>query len=456
MEDKPTLGNMPMAQLERPPRGALATLGLFLLGNGEAIRRLAATRQLWLVGLLFTFSAGLAREYDAEDLLAEPWHLLIAPGASWAAATALWLFVQFSGFGRWAWSPATHDPTLPPGSPPHVDAPPTVVPLAPRLLDSYLAFLGLFWLTAPLAWFYGIPYERLMSAGEAANTNLTTLQLVALWRVVLMIRVLNVLYGIGPIVASIIVLLFGDALMLAALVAIPVPIFAIMGGVRLGDAERVFATAALTGRILGTFAGLVLGLAWMCSFSARRRWGWNISQPPVPLLPLAITAMVAIAWWCVWLPFTQPEQQLRHRVEHALRSNDFATGLNLLATHEADQFPPHWDPPPRVGYANTTPDPVEVLLYLVDHPMAERIHRLYEQKLLNQGRYLMNFHGQDPAALRKLVTLLERMPDASRLLHPKDWEMGLFKELERHDQRNLGADLHQRITALLARYPEKP
>lgn len=193
----------------------------------------------------------------------------------------------------------------------------------------------------------------------------------------------------------------------------------------------------------------------MYSYSARRRWRWNISQPPVPLKPLTITAVVAITWWCAWLPFTQPEQQVRHRVEQALRTNDFATGLTLLATHDADQFPPHWDPPPRIGYANSRPDPVEVLLFLVDHPMAEQIHRLYEQKLLNQGRFLARYHRQDPAALRNLVTLLERMPDASRLLHPREWEQGLYRDLSScRDNNQMRVELRNRIAAVLARYPK--
>lgn len=373
MEDKPASDHVPMARLDRPPRGALATYGLFLLGNGEAIRRLAATPRLWLVGFLFTFSAGLAREYDAEDLLAEPWHLLIAPGASLVAATALWLFVQLSGIGRWVWSPdQPQEPSAQPDTEPGLEAPRANPPPAPRLLDSYLAFLGLFWLTAPLAWFYGIPYERMMSAGEAASSNLWTLLLIAWWRVVLMIRVLQVLYGIGGVVASIIVLLFGTVVMLIALFTMPVPIFAVMGGVRLGESDRLLASLAFSGRILGTLAAFVLGLAWLLSFSARRRWSWNISITPLSLKPLMILTVIAITWWCAWLPVTQPEKRLRGQVERALRANDFATGLSVLASHDVEDFPPHWDPPPRIGYASVRPDPIAVLMYLQDHSSALR------------------------------------------------------------------------------------
>ena len=461
MEDKPASDHVPMARLDRPPRGALATLGLFLLGNGEAIRRLAATPRLWLVGLLFTFGAGLAREYDAEDLLAEPWHLLIAPGASWMAATALWLLVQFNDRKRWVWSSAkAQNPSTQPDTESGPEAPPITPPRAPRLLDSYLAFLGLFWLTAPLAWMYGIPFERFQSAGEAASSNLWMLTVIALWRGVLMIRVLHVLYGIGGVVASVIVLLFGDVLMLIALTTIPVPIFAIMGGVRLGEADRSLAMLALVGKFLSAIGAVVLlGLLWVTTSLDKRRWSWHVAAVTVPLRPLVILALVAIAWWCAWLPLTQPEQQLRHQVEQALRQNDFATGLSVLASHEPERFPPHWDPPPRIGYADNRPDPGDVLLFLLDHPHGERCQRIFEDKLIAQGWIYAMHLRRNRTALSNLVTLLERMPNAERLMHPT------FPE---HDRDRYGYGLHQalsqvgdsgdpalgqRINTLLERYP---
>ena len=137
-------------------RGTLLTYGLFLLGNGNAIRRLAATPHLWLVGLLLTISAGLAREYDAEYLWAEPWHVLIAPVASFCAATALWIFVQLSGIGHWQWlSPSAIDKIRDYDTHEKQEKQPT-----PSSIINFVAFLGLFWMTAPFAWFYGIPYEH--------------------------------------------------------------------------------------------------------------------------------------------------------------------------------------------------------------------------------------------------------------------------------------------------------
>jgi hypothetical protein len=461
MEDKPASTNVPMERLDRPPRGALATFGLFLLGNGEAIRRLAATPRLWVVGLLFTFSAGLAREYDAEDLLAEPWHLLIAPGASWAAATVLWLLVQIGGFRRWMWSPARPSvSSTTPDTDNSLEPPPTDPPPAPRLLDSYLAFLGLFWLTAPLAWFYGVPFERVQSAGQAASSNLWLLTLIALWRVLLMIRVLHVLYGIGGVVASIIVLFFGNALMLAALFAVPVPIFAVMGGVRLGPGEQSLAFLAMAGKFVGTITLFILFLLWLSTVLDRKRWGWNVATTTVPLTPLTLVGVVAIAWWCAWLPVTQPEQQLRGRVERALSAGDVATAVAVLSHHPPEAFPPHWDPPPRIGYGQTKPEVIDVLFHLLDHPQAERMQEIYEYKLASEGYLLEGRLQRDPRLLERLVTILERSPHAERMMHPPlsprererywhgvDWTLSRFED-------HPDAGLRNRIQALRARHPE--
>lgn len=461
MEDKPAFDHVPMEPLGRPPRGALATFGLFLLGNGEAIRRLAATPRLWLVGLLFTFSAGLAREYDAEDLLAEPWHLLIAPGASWVAGTVLWLLVQLGGWGRWPWSPAKpRTSSTQVFGDEEIESPPANPPPAPRLLDNYLAFLGLFWLTAPLAWFYGIPFERVQSAGQAASSNLWLLTLIALWRVVLMVRVLHVLYGIGGVVSSIIVLFFGNALMLAALMSMPVPIFAVMGGVRLGPGEQSLAFLALAGKFVGSITLFFLFLLWLSTFLERKRWSWHVATTTVPLTPLTLVAVVSIAWWCAWLPVTQPEQQRRGQVERALLSGDFATGVAVLSQNPPEDFPPHWDPPPRIGYAQTKPEVIDVLFHLLDHPQAVRMQEIYEYKLASEGYLLETRLSREPRLLERLVTILERSPHAARMMHPPlsprelgryghgiDWVLSQFE-----DHQDVG--LRNRIQALRARHPE--
>jgi hypothetical protein len=142
------------------------TLLRYLIGDRQAILEVAANpHALWL-GLLFVLSAGFAREYDGEDLLHEPWHLLIPLAAS--LASSFFLYTIAYGAQPLPWGQRR------------------------PFFAGYRSFLGLFWMTAPLAWLYAIPYERFWSEGDAARANLATLGLVAAWRVVLMIRVLQV------------------------------------------------------------------------------------------------------------------------------------------------------------------------------------------------------------------------------------------------------------------------
>ena len=90
-----------------------------------------------LIGVVLVISAGLAREYDGEDLIHEPWHALRPLGASLASGTTLFLVAHVaalvkSGKGE--------------GAP-------------PSFFRAWRTFLGLFWFTAPMAWLYAVPYE---------------------------------------------------------------------------------------------------------------------------------------------------------------------------------------------------------------------------------------------------------------------------------------------------------
>jgi hypothetical protein len=68
----------------------IGTLLGYLISNRTAILALASHSRAWMVGLVFVLSAGFAREYDGEDLLHEPWHLLLPLAASLAASFFLY------------------------------------------------------------------------------------------------------------------------------------------------------------------------------------------------------------------------------------------------------------------------------------------------------------------------------------------------------------------------------
>ena len=104
----------------------IVTLFRYLIGDREAVLAIAGTRHSLWVGFLFVLSAGLAREYDGEDLLHAPWYVLLPLAASLVASFLL--FYLAYGVAR------LKEAAMPP------------------FFTAYDRFLGLFWMTAPLAW----------------------------------------------------------------------------------------------------------------------------------------------------------------------------------------------------------------------------------------------------------------------------------------------------------------
>src|SRR5262245_32484623 len=165
----------------------LADLFWFFLGDADAIRRLVANPWALAVGALLVLSAGLARNYDTRDLRAQWWRLLIPFAASTAAAGILFGVVTLL-----------------------IRAGSAIAPLG-------WGILGLFWLTAPFAWLYGLPFERLLPPGRAARARLGALAVVAACRVAVMTRCVSVLCGCG----------WGEALLIVLYFAIPTALLAV-------------------------------------------------------------------------------------------------------------------------------------------------------------------------------------------------------------------------------------
>jgi len=296
----------------------------YLLGDRHAILQIAADpRAIWL-GALFVLSAGFARGYDGEDLLHEPWHLLLPFAASLGTSFVLFCVT---------WAPVR------------------LKEAAPPLPVAYRAFLGLFWLTAPLAWFYAVPYERFLSPLDATRANLWTLGLVAVWRVFLVVRVVTVLMGYRAWQAVSLVMLVADAEAFLALHFLPRPIIPFMSGMRVTDSEYLVARVG-DGLQTVTFLSLPLWIAGAVAVTCVSKPHWQAPRPaePVASRGLTILAIASVMVWLLILPFTQPEQILRRRVEQALREGRIADALAEMSAHERSDFPPHWDPtPPATG-----------------------------------------------------------------------------------------------------------
>jgi hypothetical protein len=368
----------------------IRTLFRYLVGDRGAIVEIATDPRAVWTGLLFVLSAGFAREYDVTDLLHEPWHLLLPLGAS--LLSSFLLFTLAYGIAVLKGAPIR------------------------SFFTAYRSFLGLFWMTAPLAWLYAIPYERFLTPGAAVVANLLTLGLVSAWRVALMIRVLQVILEYRARTAAFLVLLFADGVALTLMYFLPVPLIDVMGGIRLSEGDRVLQGVAQVTCTLGALAlpVLLLGAGIGGAFS-KPIWRGPVftpavrQQPSRGLLGLAVSSVLV---WGLILPFTQPEQQRRRHVEDALDAGDIRAAVAEMSAHERNDFPPYWNPPPRVVWMQSSGTSVSlnqllaILQEIADTSAAPWVRVMY----LNKLRDALPFGYQDrefPRARALLRRLLE-------------------------------------------------
>lgn len=386
----------------------------YLVGNRQAILQIASTHGALGLGALFVLSAGLAREYDGADLYHEPWLLLIPFVASTATSFLLYSLVYLAALRRFIERPAFG--------------------------PMYISFLALYWMTAPIAWFYAIPVERFMSAGDSTIANLYLLALVSLWRVILITRVVNVLFGASVFAAFWLVMLFADSVALGMLSLTPIPIINVMGGVRLSSSEIAIQSTALSIFLFGGMSWLVwlLGV-FLIGISGRRDW-------KVPSIELTRSSQIGRFAWalpiCVilgfigLLPFTQPEQQLRHAVENNLAKNRIDEAIRLMSKHVHSDFPPHWIPPPHLAYRDPRPKLLDILNVVAETDSAAWVQKIFADKLesdISNYSWGVRHHWAfewNAVEKDRFLSVMERLPQGAAILSR---HAGLFFEIAESD-----------------------
>jgi hypothetical protein len=220
----------------------------------------------------------------------------------------------------------------------------------------------------------------------SVRVNLWLLAIVATWRVILITRCASVLLGARYGAALVIVMLFADVLVLAILAYTPMPIFNIMGGIRLTESEELILGAAFLVKAVGI---LTLPIWFVCTLSVLLA-----SEPPwTPLVSdaspgarvsgkLWLLAGISILIWIGILPYSQPPQQLKRRVGINFAHNDFAGAVRLMAKHDRNDFPASWDPPPWPGYGQDEPPLSLVLMELIESDIQGWVRDLYVDKFL--------------------------------------------------------------------------
>jgi hypothetical protein len=280
----------------------------FLLGESEAIRRLAAWRPTLGVGAVLVLTAAVAREYDREYLVERP-ELLLLPFAASLGVAAL----TYGSLRLFALR----------GPPEHARG-------------RFRVYLGLFWLTAPLAWLYAVPVERFLAPVPAALFNVCLLAAVAIWRVWLIARVSTVLFGAGFRRALGAILLPSSLLVLVLSFASQISLVGVMGGISLAPETRILVNAAHVA-FLGSIAAGVASLVLLGAAKAVPTTAVPPASPSrFPVLPLAVLLLL----WLGIAAYPQVEVRRHARVDAFLADERYRETLDLLSASEPRDFAP--------------------------------------------------------------------------------------------------------------------
>ena len=311
------------------PEMTARTLWKYQLGDRTAIEAVARSRAAFLTGLILVLLTAIPRHYDQLAISEQPLRWLFGP-LLFSAGSGTFLFV-FVYLLRTAWRIRKGD-----------------VQKTQGLLSSWVGFMGLFWMTAPIAWLYAIPVERLFESPIThARANLTLLGIVSAWRVCLFARVMQVAcrWDFGRAICWVIA---SACLEVVALVfyspTLGRQIMAGMGGMRNSPAEDVLAAAmssTLVGALIAGPVALLLGV-----FGP---WGKGAAALPrrsADRIPFAGLALASIAWIAISI-LPQVEVLRNARVDRLVRNGESRAALELMNQFEPGAFAPARELPPK-------------------------------------------------------------------------------------------------------------
>jgi hypothetical protein len=387
----------------------LVDLFHFYLGDAETIRRLAADPWTLAIGGILVLSAGLARHYDTHDLRRQGWRLLIPFAASTLAASLLFLVIVQQTRGT-----------------------------SPVALG--MGILGLFWLTAPFAWLYGLPFERLWRAQKAARARRLALALVAAMRVAVMTQCVAALLDYSLV----------QSLGVVACFALPTALLAMSAAlIFLHQPEnRWLSLSAVQGsakKVVDAMSGALVDFDEDDSESRFEQDPRTVSGPPLdalsiipepPLIPLdklphrdtahmmgigggcsslillvglllALKALIpeptvwprvlptemdvpspdvwsavilTVLFWIPWLLWRQSGQRRRTLFVDRLHYGSLAETVRDLANHWPSDFPPNWNPASALAREDLLPRMLDAVCLAAKLPSTSWVRTSFLEK----------------------------------------------------------------------------
>lgn len=292
-----------------------------LIGDRQAILRIAATPWAILVGTVLVLSAGIARNYDHLDLLRDKEWFIGPFVASLVTSVFVYLWVY-------------------PGLKLHT--------IQPRE-RFFLTFLNLVWLTAPCAWLYGIPVEKFTDMYTATIWNIGFLAAVSLWRVALIVRALTVLTGARWLRAALVILVPASVEMFFGSMSKALSLVGIMGGVRLPPQDQLLLTATnYTGMV--SFWTFVVGVVALFFVKGPAANPLSRDRAGFPGKTLWL-ALVCFGLWVSAAVPGYPQIWNRYELKRLFREVGAAEAVAFASSKKREDFPAiHYLAPEPRGY----------------------------------------------------------------------------------------------------------
>jgi len=392
----------------------------YLCGQGSAIREVAESRSALWTGIGLVLLTSIARNYD-QTFIGEKIFLWLFGSLLFSMVSGTWLYIIVYGwFVRRGAADADGN--------------------KPAFWSGWRGFMGLFWMTAPIAWLYAIPVERFYDSIIAAKLNLCLLAIVSFWRVALMARVFQVMAK-APFMMILVWVLLAAAVEVCVVVffggSFAKRIMAGMGGMRNSPEEEILysaMSAVFTVAFWAVPVALVTALLW-------RPFGRLTPLPGLQSRPIAWGSLtMLVLFWVVVAIVPQRELVNSVAVERMVASGQARAALDYLGRHERTDFAPARTLPPKAHESELfeqlpacfdevqSADPTWVRRHLVGRldemmvhygPRWKRKTRLASLPPEEQIQHIVDgvkWLGPDAEGLLKLVNGLERIPEGQAWL----------------------------------------
>ncbi len=354
----------------------------YLIGDADAIHAMARDKSAIKYGLLFVLFAGVAREYDQESLFYRP-GLFLAP-----LIASIILALMHFGYLRVKYRPKDVNG-----------------------LSGFRCYLGLFWMTAPLAMFYALPVEYFFDALTALKINTALLAIVASWRVILYARVMSITLK-QPFWLMLCEILWGGCVLVLVIGALfSFSLTDVMGG-SVHSQETAFKSNTLS---LTTEVSFWLGWVMFAVQFKKGNRPRTAFPPPEQASPFRFSIAMALFLLATsMLLLRQPSLYRSAELNYLIRT-DTEKGMDFMAAHSPQDFARTWPLPPagRSQRINLF-EAVQMLEQLKPHHPAwisEEILDYVDRYLDGTPRFL------HPWQLTELIALLPKTSAADKLLN---------------------------------------